>query len=464
LEGVRLNMEAEAMPRLRVEHLSKSFEAVQALRDVTFDLAPGEIHALVGENGAGKSTLVGVITGLLRPDAGGVRLDGEAVEFRSPQEARQAGVAAVYQDPHLFPHLSVAENIFTGQYPTRRGLVDRARMRSEASALLTRLGFEIDVDAVVAGLTVAESQFVEIARALSADLRLLILDEPTSALTPSEAERLFDVVRGLKQQGTTIVWISHRMEEVRLLADTITVLRDGGHVRTAPAADLDDDTMIRLMVGRSVVLDAVPRTEPLGASRLSVRGLSVPGVFDKVGFDVHEGEIVGVAGLVGSGRSEIAQSIFGLGPTPTGEVRIDGRAVRPRSPRQMAELGVVYIPENRDAEGVLASMSITDNVVLPSIRRRAQHQGAHRRPGQLAVRGQPAEGRPGALAGHEPEGAAPRRADPRHRCRNQSPGARDDAPAREVGAAGDPHDLVRPAGGPRGQRPRARHLQRTPRR
>ncbi len=364
-----MNVEAGSMPRLRVEHLSKSFEAVQALRDVTFDLAPGEIHALVGENGAGKSTLVGIVTGLLRPDAGGVRLDGEAVEFRSPQEARQAGVAAVYQDPHLFPHLSVAENIFTGQYPTRRGLVDRARMRSEASALLSRLGFEIDVDAVVAGLTVAESQFVEIARALSAPLRLLILDEPTSALTPPEAERLFDVVRGLKQQGTTIVWISHRMEEVRVLADTITVLRDGGHVRTAPAAGLDDDTMIRLMVGRSVVLDAVPRTEPLGASRLSVRGLSVPGVFDDVSLDVHEGEIVGVAGLVGSGRSEIAQSIFGLGPTPTGEVRIDGRAVRPRSPRQMAELGVVYVPEDRDAEGVLASMSITDNVVLPSIRR-----------------------------------------------------------------------------------------------
>jgi rhamnose transport system ATP-binding protein len=362
-------MNSGAVPRLRVEHLSKRFEAVHALRDVTFDLAPGEIHALVGENGAGKSTLVGVITGLLRPDVGAVRLDGDVVEFRSPLEARRAGVAAVYQDPHLFPHLSVAENIFTGRYPTRRGLVDRARMRSEAAALLARLGFEIDVDAVVAGLTVAESQFVEIARALSSEVRLLILDEPTSALTPPEAERLFDVVRGLRQQGTTVVWISHRMEEVRLLADTITVLRDGGHVRTAPAADLDDDTMIRLMVGRSVALDAVPRTEPLGPPRLSVRGLSVPGVFDDISFDVHEGEIVGVAGLVGSGRSEIAQSVFGLGATPTGEVRIDGRVVRPRSPRQMAELGVVYIPEDRDAEGVLASMSITDNLVLPSIRR-----------------------------------------------------------------------------------------------
>jgi rhamnose transport system ATP-binding protein len=366
---MRMNWEPGAVPRLRLEHLSKSFEAVQALRDVTFDLAPGEIHALVGENGAGKSTLVGIITGLLRPDLGAVRLDGEVVEFRSPLEARQAGVAAVYQDPHLFPHLSVAENIFTGRYPTRRGLVDRARMRTEAAELLSGLGFEIDVDAVVAGLTVAESQFVEIARALSSEVRLLILDEPTSALTPPEAERLFDVVRGLKQQGTTIVWISHRMEEVRLLADTITVLRDGGHVRTAPAADLDDDSMIQLMVGRSVALEAVPRTEPLGAARLSVRGLSLPGVFDDINLDVHEGEIVGVAGLVGSGRSEIAQSVFGLGPTPVGDVRIDGRVVKPRSPRQMAELGVVYVPEDRDAEGVLASMSITDNIVLPSVRR-----------------------------------------------------------------------------------------------
>jgi rhamnose transport system ATP-binding protein len=366
-----MQVESRSAPRLRVEHLSKSFDAVRALRDVSFDLAPGEVHALVGENGAGKSTLVGIVTGLLRPDTGGLWLDGEQVEFRSPLEARAAGVAAVYQDPNLFPHLSVAENIFTGQYPLRRGVVDRARMREDASALLSRLGFEIDVDALVAGLTVAEAQFVEIARALSTDLRLLILDEPTSALTPTEAARLFEVVRALKEQGTTVVWISHRMEEIRLLADSVTVLRDGGHVRTAAVTDLDDDTMIRLMVGRSVALEAVPRTEPLGPARLSVRDLQVPGVFTGVSFDVHEGEIVAMAGLVGSGRSEIAQAVFGIGATPAGEVTIDGRRVTPHSPGRMAQHGVVYVPEDRDAEGIVASMSITENVALPSIRRLA---------------------------------------------------------------------------------------------
>jgi rhamnose transport system ATP-binding protein len=357
-----------AAPRLRIEGVSKSFEAVRALRDVSFDIAPGEIHSLVGENGAGKSTLVSIITGLQSGDTGTIELDGEAFVFRSPLEARAAGVAAVYQDPNLFPHLSVAENIFTGQYPTRGGMLDTKTMRTRAAELLERLGFDLDVDALVAGLSVAEAQFVEIARALTTDLRLLILDEPTSALTPAEAEKLYAVARRLKAEGTSVVWISHRMEEVRMLADSITVLRDGGHVRTAPSAELDDAEMIRLMVGRSVALEAVARTEPLGPARLSVRDLSLPGVFDGVTFDVHEGEIVGVAGLVGAGRSEIAQAIFGVGATPKGEILIDGERVTPRSPGQMADRGVVYLPEDRDAEGIIPTMTITANIALPSTR------------------------------------------------------------------------------------------------
>jgi rhamnose transport system ATP-binding protein len=336
---------------------------------VSFDFAPGEIHALVGENGAGKSTLVGLITGLLEPDAGTIELNGTPVRFRNPMEARAAGVAAVYQDPNLFPHLSVAENIFTGQYPRSGPFVDRKAMSRRAKAKLTELGFELDPDELVAGLTVAEAQFVEIARAVDSDLQVLILDEPTSALTPDESAKLYAVVKRLKGLGTTVVWISHRMEEVRLLADTITVLRDGSHVRTAPAAELDDETMIRLMVGRSVVLQQVPRVEPLGPARLAVEGLSLPGVFDDISFEVAEGEIVGVAGLVGAGRSEVAQGIFGLSPRMTGTVRIDGAEVTPRSPAAMAERGVAYLPENRDAEGVIASMTIISNVVLPSVSR-----------------------------------------------------------------------------------------------
>lgn len=356
-------------PRLRIADVSKRYGAVHALGGISFELAPGEIHAIVGENGAGKSTLVGIVTGLTSASGGELFLDGERVSFSSPLEARAAGVAAVYQDPNLFPHLSVAENIFTGQYPTRGGLLDVATMRGRARDLLASLGFEIDVDALVAGLTVAEAQFVEIARALSSELRLLILDEPTSALTPGEATRLYDVVRRLRAQGTTVVWISHRMEETRMLADSITVLRDGGHVRTSPAADLGDDEMIRLMVGRSVVLTPVPREEPLGAARLRVKDLNSPGVFADISFDVHEGEIVGMAGLVGSGRSEIAQALVGIGTKVVGSVELDGRSITPRSPGQMADRGLVYLPEDRDAEGVISAMSITANIALPSTRR-----------------------------------------------------------------------------------------------
>lgn len=356
------------VPRLSIRGLSKSFDAVHALGDVTFDLAPGEIHALVGENGAGKSTLVGIITGLLRADAGVILLDGDPVVFRNPRDARAAGVAAVYQDPNLFPHLSVAENILTGQYPMSGPFVDGRAMRARAAELLERVGYPLDVGRLVAGLTVAEAQFVEIARAVSSDLRLLILDEPTSALTPDEATKLYDVVERLKATGTTVVWISHRMEEVARLADTVTVLRDGGHVITAPAAEMDDDRMIRLMVGRSVVLQSVPREEPVGPARLEVRGLSSPGMFDDITFDVHEGEILGVAGLVGSGRSEIARTIFGLNRELSGDILVDGARVRPSGPGHMADRGVVYLPEDRDAEGIISTMSVLDNIALTSIR------------------------------------------------------------------------------------------------
>jgi len=384
-------------PRLRISRVSKHFEAVRALHDVSFDLAPGEVHALVGENGAGKSTLVGVITGLLEPDGGEVVLNGRPVHFRNPLQARAAGVAAVYQDPNLFPHLSVAENIATGRYPTSGPFLDRTTMVAQARARLEDLGFPLDPEQLVAGLTVAETQFVEIARAVDEDLQLLILDEPTSALTPGEASKLYDVVERLRAEGTTVIWISHRMEEIRELADSITVLRDGEHVRTAPAAELGDAEMIRLMVGRSVVLEQVARTEPLGPPRLEVENLTDPGVFEDVTFSVAEGEIVGVAGLVGAGRSEIAQAVFGLSPHLSGEVRIDGEPVVPRGPAAMVERGVAYLPEDRDAEGVIASMTIASNIALPSIRslsragfmlRRKERELAARERTALSIKGE----------------------------------------------------------------------------
>jgi len=359
------------VPRLSIQGISKSFEAIHALRDVSFELAPGEIHALVGENGAGKSTLVGIITGLRQPDQGRVLLNGAEVRFHNPLEARGHGVAAVFQDPNLFPHLSIAENIATGAYPRKGMLLDRAAMRKLARTKLEQLGFDLDPDRLVAELTVAEAQFVEIARAVEPGLQLLILDEPTSALTPSEAGRLYTMVEALKAAGTTVVWISHRMDEIRRLADTITVLRDGQHVVTAPASELDDDAMIKAMVGRTVALARVPRTEPLGPVRLKVRDLNLAGTFADISFDVAEGEIVAIAGLVGSGRSEIQQAIFGLAPQVTGTIEVDGEAARPESPAAMARRGVVYLPEDRDAEGVISSMSIRANIALPSIRKLA---------------------------------------------------------------------------------------------
>lgn len=360
--------DADQEPRLRIAGVSKKFGAVHALRDVSFDVQAGQIHALVGENGAGKSTLVSIITGIRQGDTGTISIDGVATKFKSPLDARAGGIAAMYQDPNLFPHLSVAENIMTGQFPRRGPFIAHALMRSRARELLADVGFEIDVDQMVAGLTVAEAQFVEVARALASDLRVLILDEPTSALTPSEAEKLYEVVRRLRDAGTSVIWISHRMEEIRSVADTITVLRDGQHVITAPADELSHDEMIRQMVGRSVVLEHVPRTEPLGDVCLRVRGLSLAGVFADIDFEVREGEIVAMAGLVGAGRSEIAQALFGLGSGVHGQVEIHGRPVVPRSPRQMAELGLVYLPENRDAEGIISSMMIVENIALPSIK------------------------------------------------------------------------------------------------
>lgn len=354
-------------PRLSVRDVAKRFQAVQALGGVSLEVAPGEIHALVGENGAGKSTLVGVITGLHQPDAGEVLLDGEPVVFRTTYDSNRAGISAVFQDPNLFPHLSVAENIFTGNYLKNGPFLNRRAMSVQAKEKLSALGFDLDPDQLVAGLTVAEAQFVEIARAVRPSLKVLILDEPTSALTPDEATKLYSLVRRLKAEDTSIIWISHRMEEIHLLADTISVLRDGQLVHTAPASELDDDEMIRLMVGRSVSLKAVPNDVPLGEDRLKVEALTLPGTFNDISFSVAEGEIVALAGLVGAGRTEIAKAIFGVAPGTKGTVLVDGKRVQPKSPRQMAELGVVYLPEDRDAEGIIPSMPIKANIVLPSL-------------------------------------------------------------------------------------------------
>lgn len=355
------------VPRLRITGVSKSFGDTHALKNISMEFLPGEIHALVGENGAGKSTLIKIITGFQSQDAGSIELDGSEVAFSSTLDARRAGVAAVYQDPALFPQLSVAENIFTGRYPMRRGRVDKPRMREETSQLLGKLGFDIDASTTVSELSVAQCEYVEIARALSSDLKLLVLDEPTSSLTPKEAGELYEVVRRLRDRlGTTIIWISHRMEEVHKLADSVTVMRDGEHIKTCPVADISESEIISLMVGRH--LDNLEHDEigTIGSDALEVRGLSADKLFEDVSFKVAKGEILGIAGLVGAGRSEVGQAIFGLIKGVSGEILVEGESTGVPSTRQMVRRGVMYLPEDRDTEGIIVKMSVASNIALPS--------------------------------------------------------------------------------------------------
>jgi rhamnose transport system ATP-binding protein len=361
-------------PVLRLEGICKSFGPVRALEDISFDVLAGRVHGLVGENGAGKSTLVKIVTGLEQADSGQVKLAGRPVHFRTPIEARASGVVAVYQDPKLFPHLSVAENIALGAYPTLRiGVVDRRAMHATARSLLQQLGSDVDPRALVAGLSVAEHQFVEIARALASDLRVLILDEPTSALTPAEAERLFRVVRALRDRGTAVIFITHRLEEIMAMSDDITVLRDRRHIATRPADTVDRASLVQMMVGRPLETLFTRREQPvLGAEVLRVEKLSLAGVFDDVSFAVRAGEVVGMGGLVGAGRTEIAQTLFGITPPSAGRVLLNGKEVHPASPRQMLGLGLAYLPEDRDRDGLIMPESITHNITLPIIRQLAR--------------------------------------------------------------------------------------------
>jgi rhamnose transport system ATP-binding protein len=377
--------DARPVARLEVVALSKQFEAVQALVDANVEVKPATVHALVGENGAGKSTLVKIITGLERPDSGVVRLDGDEVAFASPMDARASGITAVYQDPKLFPHLDVAENLLMGIQPTTlRGLrIDRRAMYREATRLLDHIGVEIDPHTLAVGLTVAELQFVEIARAMSANVRLLILDEPTAALTPAEAERMYALVRRLRGDGASILLITHRLEELDGLADDVTVLRDGTAVASMPMASTDRASIVSLMVGRTLASERRRTPATIGEERLRVAGLGSAGAFTDVSFTVHSGEIVGMAGLVGSGRSEIAQAIFGIGTLDAGTVFVGGREVAVHDPAQMVGLGVSYVPEDRDGQGLVTTFSISDNVVLPMLRRLAH----------LGLRGRRAERR-----------------------------------------------------------------------
>jgi rhamnose transport system ATP-binding protein len=350
--------------------VSKSFAGVQALRDVSFDLRPGEVHALVGENGAGKSTLVRVVTGAHRADQGTVEVDGRPLDRADPLLARALGIAPIYQQPALFPELTVAENLAFGLEPGgawRR--LDWRKRRRRAVELLARVGARIDPEAPAGSLRMAEQQLVEIARAMGANAKVLLMDEPTAALAEPEADRLFDLVRQLRGQEVGIVYISHRLPELFRIADRVTVLRDGALVATRPMAEVDPAELIRLMVGRDLTAVFPKRPVPRGDVVLEARGLgcAASGVRD-VSFQAHAGEILGLGGLVGSGRTELARVLFGLTPADRGELLLRGKAVRVGSPGQAVSLGLAYVPEDRRRHGVIPEMSVAANTTLAVLR------------------------------------------------------------------------------------------------
>ncbi|HEY5743563.1 MAG TPA: sugar ABC transporter ATP-binding protein [Terrimicrobiaceae bacterium] len=356
----------QGSPLLQLKGITKSFQAVRALRGVSFDLFAGEVHALLGENGAGKSTLIKVITGAHQPDGGSIEVEGEPVERLDPASARAKGIAAIYQQPALFPDLSVAENVALGlEVPSATGRVRWAERKTRAEELLKRVGAQIDADTEVRKLSMPEQQLVEIARSLGAGARILIMDEPTSSLTQKEVHLLYAVVRDLRAQGVGVIYISHRMEEIFALADRVTVLRDGESIATQDTKGMNEATLIKLMVGREVSTLYPPSESSPADVRLALRGIGckTSGVHD-VNLDLRAGEVVGFAGIVGAGRTELARVLFGITPADTGTISLDGKSVTIGSPREAVEHGIGYVPEDRRRHGVILEMPIASNITM----------------------------------------------------------------------------------------------------
>ncbi|MCO5063569.1 MAG: sugar ABC transporter ATP-binding protein [Rhizobiaceae bacterium] len=353
---------------LRMHEISKSYVGVPALRHVDLELTAGSIHALIGKNGAGKSTLMKVLSGVVQPDGGTISIDGEEVRFRGPADAHAAGIAIVHQELSLVPHLSIAENIFLGGWPLRGGLfLDRRHLHEDARAVLARLNVSLDPRLTVAGLSVAEQQFVEIAKALSRHPRMLILDEPTSALGESDARRLLDLLKELAGQGMGIIYISHRLSEIEAVCDRVTVLRNGSTVGETTVGAFSRARIVEMMVG-----EAVAKTRPAGAARqqvvLEVRNLSGH-AFEDVSFDLHAGEVLGIAGLVGAGRTELVRALFGADGIRSGTITVHGKEVAHPSISRMKKLGVAFLPEDRKQQSLVLDLSVRENGTLAMLDR-----------------------------------------------------------------------------------------------
>jgi ribose transport system ATP-binding protein len=374
---------------IQFQNISKSFPGVAALRDVSFAVRTGECHALLGENGAGKSTLGKILAGMYSPDAGHIVIDGKRAAFRSPREAVAGGVAIVHQELVFCPNLSVAENLCLHDLPHKGPFLNRRELRRRAEALLAEIGLAVDVARSLASLSIAQEQLVQIAAAVGLGARILVFDEPTSSLGQEEVQRLFQLIRRLQASGTTIIYVSHRLEEIFELCQTVTVLRDGRHIATRPIESLDHDKLVRMMVGRSVEFDQTAEHDSAADQiRLEVRSLASPGRFADVHLTLRAGEIVGLAGLVGAGRTEVLEALFGLDHRAVGDILIDGKIAPINSPREAQRAGMVLIPEDRKRQGLVLGMNIRENVTLPILDRFRRRLGIadRRREAALADR------------------------------------------------------------------------------
>ena len=360
-------MENNGKPILQMENINKYFPGVHALRGVSFTVLPGEVHALVGENGAGKSTLIKILAGIHHPDSGKVIWNGQPVSFQTPFEAWNSGIATIHQELMVVPQLSVAENIFLGRLPrTSANLIDHKEMYRKAQDVLNHLDINLDAHELVGNLPIAMQQMVEIAKALSFDTQLIVMDEPTSALSQHEIDTLFDRIQRIREQGKSVIFITHKLDEVFYLADRVTVLRDGSSVGTKDIHELTKDKLVRMMVDRDIRVGTLHAQRKPGKKILEVQNITIDGLFYDISFDLHEGEILGLAGLVGSGRSDVVSALFGIHKIEKGQILVNGKRAHFHGPQDAIAAHIGFVPENRKEEGLLMRMSVLENLVMPS--------------------------------------------------------------------------------------------------